>query len=214
MAGGRVPDLLSAAAARYGLALDAQALGRLERYVALVMRWQRIANLTAAGDAATFVREHVVDCLAVVPALADGALLDVGSGAGLPGVVIAICQPERPVTLLEARAKRARFLTQVAIELGLTRVSVVNARAESWRPAAPCAAIISRAFGSLAEFARATAGAQGPQTLLYAMKATLDAAELAACPGARRIALEVPGYRERCLVVMPAVALGARPDVP
>lgn len=202
MAAGNTKSVLAAAAERYALALADEQLERLERYVEMVFRWQRIANLTAAAGPASFVREHVVDCLAVLPHLPPGRLLDVGSGAGLPGIVIAVCEPVRPVTLLEARAKRARFLTQAAIELDLAAVDVVNARAERFRPAAPYAVIITRAFGSLADFAAVTSGAQGAATELLAMKAAVLADELTQVGPSRVIPLTVPGFRERQLVAI------------
>ncbi len=202
MAAESIRSVLQAAAERYALTLTTAQFERLERYVTMVYRWQRIANLTAASGPASFVREHVVDCLAVLPHLQAGRLLDVGSGAGLPGLVIAICDPERPVVLLEARAKRARFLTQAVIELGLASVEVVNLRAEQFEPAQPCAVIVARALGALSEFAAVTRAAHSSTTLLYAMKAGVDADELAQVGAARVIPLVVPGYRERHLVVM------------
>lgn len=204
MAADSIRGVLAAAAERYGLGLDAAALDRLEQYIALIFRWQRIANLTAAKRPASFVREHVVDCLAVVPHLGDGSVLDVGSGAGLPGLVIAICEPERAVTLLEARAKRVRFLTQAVIELGLRRVAVSAGRAEDFRPPEPYDWIIARAFGSFSEFARVTRSAQGPGTQLVAMKAAIAPTELAEFDAAtiEIKKLDVPGMRERHLLLL------------
>lgn len=201
-----VREVLAEAAARYGLALAPSQLEQFERYIAMVMRWGQVANLTGAATALAFAREQLVDSLAVVPYAGSGRLLDVGSGNGLPGVVLAIARPDLAVTLLEPRAKRARFLTQVRIELALPNVEVVCARVEDHRPAAGYDALIARAFAALPEFITASRTLRGPHTRLLAMKGQLDEAELAACglPEAmlKVIALDVPGYAERHLVVV------------
>ena len=177
-------EALDAAAAAVGVELAPAARDALLAYAALVIRWQRVANLTGAHTAAAFVREHVVDCLAVVPYLGVEPLLDVGSGAGLPGVVIALARPELDVTLLEPRGKRARFLRQAAIELALPRVGVVQARVEAHRPATGYGQITSRAVGSLVDFVATTAHLlAGAPARRLAMKATVDADDLAAAKG-------------------------------
>ncbi|MGR8919786.1 MAG: 16S rRNA (guanine(527)-N(7))-methyltransferase RsmG [Gammaproteobacteria bacterium] len=199
-------EALDAAAAALAIELAPAARDALLAYAALVLRWQRVANLTGAPTATAFVREHVVDCLAVVPHLGAGALLDVGSGAGLPGVVIALARPQLEVTLLEPRGKRARFLRQAAIELGLARVSVVQARAQAYAPAVGYAQIISRAVGSLAGFVTSTTHLlANASARRYAMKSRVDAADLAAAEAAagpaQIVRLAVPGKAQRSLVV-------------
>lgn len=202
--------LLAQAAASYGFGLSDAQLDQLDRYSAMVMSWGRVANLTGAASVLAFAREQVVDSMAVVPHAGTGRLLDVGSGNGLPGVVLAIALPELAVTLLEPRAKRARFLTQVRIELALANVEVVCARVEDHRPLLAYDTLIARAFAALPEFVTASRGLRGPGTRLLAMKGQLDRAELAACglPTAALevIALDVPGYAERHLVVVDADA--------
>ena len=208
--------LLGDAAQGYGYRLSAEQCAQLAHYVTLTLRWGRIANLTGATSAMVFAREQVVDCLAIVPHAGSGRLLDVGSGNGLPGLVLAIVLPALVVTLLEPRAKRARFLTQVRIELGLANVEVVCARVEDHRPLHGYDTVLARAFGSLATLLAACRGLLGADTRLLAMKAHLAATELAECglPATRvhAIALDVPGYGERHLVVMDAAggaAVGA-----
>ena len=197
---------LSAAAAGYGVPLSEHQLEQLERYIAMVMSWGRVANLTGAGSALAFAREQVVDSLAVVPHVGHGRLLDVGSGNGLPGVVIAIARPDLAVTLLEPRAKRARFLTQVRIDIGLANVEVVCARVEDHRPAVRYDSLIARALAALPDFLAVTRGLRGPGTRLLAMKGQLLQAELEACALPAKalniINLKVPGYAERHLVVI------------
>jgi 16S rRNA (guanine527-N7)-methyltransferase len=199
-----VRAVLSRAAAALDIGLAEAGLEALEAYGALVGRWQHVTNLTGARDAAQFAREHVVDCLALAPHLTAGRVLDVGSGAGLPGIVIAIARPDLALTLLEPRARRARFLTQVAIELALPNVEVVCARAETYRGTDIYDYVVSRAFGSLAAFVAAVLPQCSPQTTLIAMKAAIDAADLMAAEQlvgpAAVVRLEVPGFANRHLV--------------
>lgn len=197
-----------------GLELDAGQVSQLLDYAHLVCKWQRIANLTGAGSPAQFVRDHINDCLAVVPSIGDGRLLDVGSGAGLPGVVIAIARPELEITLLEPRSKRARFLTQVCIDLKLARTTVIAERLEDFRPTSAYHQVTSRAFSSLADFVHACAALREAGAHLLAMKGALDGGEVAAASAlagpAAIIELRVPGFTNRHLVVFaPGSAAGS-----
>ncbi len=202
-----------AALATPGVSLDGRRCSELAAYARLVMKWQRIVNLTGASSAEQFVREHVADCLAVAPFIDAGRVLDVGSGAGLPGVVLALARPDLEITLLEPRARRARFLTQARIELALSNVEVVCARLESYQPQRPFNTIITRAFGSLAAFIDAAAALRGAGTRLLAMKAAPAVAEVVAAEAlagrAHIETLNVPGYSDRTLVIF-----GAAPAAP
>jgi 16S rRNA (guanine527-N7)-methyltransferase len=188
------------------LALDLPAGGsaQLMRYIALLEKWNRTYNLTAIRDPLEMVSLHLLDSLAVVPHLPgpvdDAALADVGSGAGLPGIPIAIARPEWRVTLNDANQKKSAFLRQAAIELGLPNVHVHEGRAETWQPAARFAVVISRAFAELAQFIAACAHLVAPGGVLAAM--TGAAPDAAAC---RVIALKVPLLdAQRHLVLCPA----------
>ena len=200
--------LLAAAAAGYELLLSDPQLDQLEGYIAMVMRWGRVANLTGAASALAFAREQVVDSLAVVNHVGSGRVLDVGSGNGLPGVVLAIARPDLMVTLLEPRAKRARFLTQVRIDVGLANVEVVCARVEDHQPLQNYHTLIARAFAALPELLVATCALRAPCTRLLAMKGQLATLELAACDlpttVVKTIELVVPGYADRHLLVIEA----------
>lgn len=211
MASADLESLLAAGATAVGVPLDADQVARLVAYVVLVERWQHVTNLTGATDARRFAAEHVVDSLAVAPHLGDGHLVDVGSGAGLPGVVLAIACPRARLTLVEPRARRARFLTQARIELGLANVTVFNERVEALHLSVPCDAVVSRALGSLADFLAAVAHLVGPATRVVAMKGAIDDAELAAaerCGGAATVVpLAVPGFAARHLVTFRPGAL-------
>jgi 16S rRNA (guanine527-N7)-methyltransferase len=138
--------------AELGIALDEPALQRLLDYLALLGKWNRVYNLTAIRDEERMVTHHLLDSLAVLPHLPPGALLDVGSGGGMPGIPIAVVQPARPVTVLDSNHKKGAFLKQAVMELELKNVKVAVERIEDHRPARPYEIVISRAFSDLADF--------------------------------------------------------------
>jgi len=167
-----------------GLALPATAIDQLLAYLQLLAKWNHTYNLTAIRDPLQGVSHHLLDSLAVLGALAGrpGALADIGSGAGLPGIPLAIAEPGRDVTLNDSSQKKAAFLRQAAIELGLRNVRVHLGRVQEWRPASRFAVVISRGFASLAEFIAACRHLVARAGVLAAMKGTLPSAELAALP--------------------------------
>ncbi|MEA2080474.1 MAG: 16S rRNA (guanine(527)-N(7))-methyltransferase RsmG, partial [Pseudomonadota bacterium] len=118
---------------------------KLAGFIGLLEKWNRVYNLTAVRDPRAMVVRHILDSLVVVPFLTQGNLLDVGTGAGLPGLPIAIARPEFPVTLLDANAKKLRFVRQAASELGLGNVEVVQSRMQEYQPARSFDMVISRA---------------------------------------------------------------------
>lgn len=190
---------------RLELAADAQQ--RLLDYLALIRKWNKVYNLTAVREEEKMVSHHLLDCLAVVPHVSAPRIVDVGSGAGLPGIPLATALPHSQITLLETSHKKATFLRQAVIELKLANVEVICERAEAWHPPAGFDVVISRAFSGLPEFA-ATAGhlcAKGG--MLAAMKGVYPHEELAQLPSGVNlrnvISLSVPGLRaERHLVLM------------
>lgn len=124
-------DLLVATAARFGVMVDRATLERLDVYVDLLAVWNSRIRLTGARDTGEIVRKHVIDCLALIPLLpADGLVVDVGSGAGFPGLVVAAARPARQIALIEARRRRASFLGEAARSIGLDRTTVYPLRAE------------------------------------------------------------------------------------
>src|SRR2546423_11151176 len=164
------------------LELPAPATKQLLHYVALLGKWNRTYNLTAIRDPLAMVSHHLLDCLAVLPHLPipdHGTLADAGSGAGLPGIALAIARPSWRVALAEANAKKAAFLRQATIELALRNVEVHEVRVETWQPAELFFGVISRAFAELEAFAAACAHLLLPQGWLAAMKGRLPRAELA-----------------------------------
>lgn len=166
------------------LALPAGAADRLLAYVELLTKWNRTYNLTAIRDPLEMIGLHLLDSLAVLahlPVSDGGALADVGSGAGLPGIPLAIARQEWRLTLNDSNQKKAAFLRQAAIELGLRNVEVHEGRAEQWRPAALFQVVISRAFADLGEFIAKCRHLVAPGGTLAAMKGAAPAALEAGC---------------------------------
>ena len=194
------------------MALPAGARAKLDAYLDLLAKWNRVYNLTAIRDRQKMESHHVADALAVLPHLPGAAglrLLDVGAGGGVPGVPIAIAQPGWQVVLVEANGKKASFLTQAVIELCLRNVAVAASRVEDYTSDAPFDVVISRAFadlGTFASLARAHVSAHGA---IVAMKGAVPEDEIAALPAGIVVtatpALAVPGLdAERHLVIMRA----------
>ena len=165
------------------LALPASARQKLVAYLELLAKWNKTFNLTAIRDPLQMVSHHVLDSLAVLGALPAGHLADIGSGAGLPGIPIAIAEPERPVVLVEANHKKSSFLRQAVIELGLANSAVHVGRAEAWLPIERFAVVISRAFAELAEFIACCRHLAAAGGVLAAMKAGYPHDELARVTG-------------------------------
>ena len=183
---------------------------KLLDYVALIAKWNRVYNLTAVREPEKMLSLHVLDSLAVAPHLAGRTLLDVGSGAGLPGIPLAIVRPGLEVTLLDSNRKKTTFQQQALIELGLANARAVNSRAESWKPPSLFDIVISRAFSALAEFVAAAGKLCAPEGTLVAMKGVYPHEELARVPAAYAVRdvrrLDVPGIAaERHLVFVTRV---------
>ena len=195
--------------AQLGLELSSQQRSQLLAYQALIAKWTKVYNLTAVRDPLEMVTHHLLDSLAVILPLGEkampGNLLDVGSGAGLPGVVIAICCPDINVTCVDAVAKKATFIKQAALELKLQNLAGLHARVENVEQ--PFDVICSRAFASLSDFTQWSSNALAPSGVWMAMKGKHPAQELAALPKTIDVfhveQLRVPDLdAERCLVWM------------
>ncbi len=204
------PAALRAGAAALGLELAPEQERQLLDYLALLQKWNRVYNLTAVTDPAAMLTHHILDSLSVVAPLrrqAPGAvrLLDVGSGGGLPGVVVAICCPDVQVDCVDTVGKKAAFIQQAAGSLGLRNLRGVHARAEAVQGAYDVVA--SRAFASLADFVRLTRHALRPGGVWMAMKGKRPNDELAALPADVAVfhveQLRVPSLdADRCIVWM------------
>lgn len=190
-----------------GIALPAAAQEKLLAYATLLYKWNKTYSLTALREDDKAVSHHLLDSLAVLPFLPPGHLLDVGSGGGMPGIVLAIARPELPVTVLDSNAKKSAFLQQAAIELDLPNISVHGGRVEQYHPAKGFSAITSRAFSELADFVGLSRHLLADGGCWLAMKGLWPHAEIERLPPDVAVAavhrLCVPGVvGERHLVVM------------
>lgn len=195
------------------LELDDQQVGQLLDYLALIGKWTKVYNLTAVRDPAEMMTLHILDSLAAIAPLKrhlqqaglgqGGRLLDVGSGAGLPGVVMAICCPGLDVSCVDTVAKKAAFIKQAALALKLPNLHGLHARVENI--AQPFDVICSRAFASLPDFTQWSAAALAPAGVWMAMKGRHPADELALLAPTLEVfhveQLQVPGLEaERCIL--------------
>ncbi len=195
-------------AARLGLALSERQAEQLLAYSALILKWNKVYNLTALRDPASVLTHHLLDSLAIVAPLAreragPATLLDVGAGAGLPGVVVAIMRGNIDVTCLDAVAKKTAFVQQVAAELKLNNLRGLHARVESL--AGSFDVVSSRAFASLEDFFSGSRQLLADEGIWMAMKGRAPGGELAALPADIDVfhveQLDVPGLdAERCVV--------------
>jgi 16S rRNA (guanine527-N7)-methyltransferase len=210
----RLDEPLSASASQLGLHLSDIERQKLLGYIALIERWNRVYNLTALRDPLEMLTHHLLDSMAIVKPLAQGlggraspSLLDVGSGAGLPGVILALLRPDWQVTCVDAVAKKATFIRQAAAELELPNLGAVHGRVEARQTLGNQRfdLITSRAFASLSEFIRLTRPLLAPGGVWAAMKANLSDAERMQVPTEVSVfhveQLQVPRLdAARCLV--------------
>ena len=196
--------------AALGLTLDGAQQQQLLAYLDLLVKWNKVYNLTAVREPEQMLTQHLLDCLAIIQPLKQRmpqlkTLLDVGAGGGLPAVVLAIACPDVAVTAVDTVAKKAAFIQTVAHALGLPNLKGVHARVEDLT--GPHDLITSRAFASLVDFVQGSRQALAPEGVWMAMKGRHPADELAALPEGVRVeqvqTLEVPGLdAERCVVWM------------
>ncbi|PMS22665.1 16S rRNA (guanine(527)-N(7))-methyltransferase RsmG [Trinickia dabaoshanensis] len=188
-------DLLHAGTSELGVALSGEQFERLVDYVALLAKWNAVYNLTAIRDPRQMLIQHILDSLSIVPHLAARSgrtILDVGSGGGLPGIVLAIALPERNVTLNDIVQKKSAFQAQAKAQLKLDNLSVVTGRVENLRPGIEVPgkfdAIVSRAFAELADFVTLARHLVSEQGSIWAMKGVRPDAEIERLPAGARAA--------------------------
>ena len=191
------------------LALDDAAIERLLDYVALLERWNAAYNLTAVRDPAEMVTRHLLDSLAIAPHVTGATLADLGSGAGLPGVPLAIVAPEREILLVDSNGKKARFLREAVRKLALAKTRVAESRVENAEGTFDC--ITARAFASLGDMLAWGGHLLAPDGRWLALKGRFPDDELAGIPTAfeveKTIELKVPGLdAERHLVILKRTA--------
>jgi 16S rRNA (guanine527-N7)-methyltransferase len=175
-------EMLTQGAHALGVPLQASATEKLLAYLELLGKWNRTYNLTAIREPEKMLTHHVLDSLSALPHLPAGALADVGSGGGLPGIPLAIARPDQQFVLNDANTKKAAFLRQAQIELALPNVRVHEGRTETWQPAPRFDGVITRGFAALAEFVASCRHLLSPGGVLLAMKGMLPEAELQALP--------------------------------
>ena len=195
-------QLLITGLAALNLAIDDDKINRLLSFIKLIEKWNKAYNLTAIRDREAMVSLHLLDSLAILPYVEGQRVIDIGTGAGLPGIPLAICLPETEFTLLDSNAKKTRFVQQAALELKLKNVSVCHSRVEQFHPEQAFDMVITRAFAGLPEMLGLTAHLLNKQGILLAMKGQKPGAELEQMAVKKSvIPISVPGIdAERCLV--------------
>jgi len=202
---------LSSGLNQLGLNCSLAVQARLRDYIYLIDKWNRVYNLTSVRNPAEMVTRHILDSLAVLPYLRGSRVLDVGTGAGLPGIPLAIVDkeqhPEREFVLLDSNSKKTRFVQQVITELELGNVRVVHERAENYCPANKFDVVVSRAFASIADMLNNSGQHCSDDGVLLAMKGAKPVTELQELPANYSVEavhqLEVPGLEgQRHLVCL------------
>lgn len=166
-------------------------------FVHLLAKWNAAYNLTAVRDPQEMITRHLLDSLVLLPYVQGPRVLDIGTGPGLPGIPLAVARPDCAFTLLDANAKKTRFVTQAVGELGLKNVEVVQERVENYRPVEKFDTLVARAFSSIADMLNNARHLCAPGGRFLAMKGVYPEAELAAIPAdfavSEVVALKVPG---------------------
>jgi 16S rRNA (guanine527-N7)-methyltransferase len=192
-----------------GLPATGPLSGQLARFVALLHKWNQAFNLTGVRDPREMAIRHVLDSLSARPFLAGGRVADVGCGAGLPGIPLALAEPGRQFTLLDSGFKKIRFVRQAVAELGIPNVTAEHRRVEDFHPAVPFDTVTCRAFTSLADFVEGSGHLAGTGGRLLALKGRHPRDELSALPPDWRAtvtAVTVPELAaERHMVVLERV---------
>jgi 16S rRNA (guanine527-N7)-methyltransferase len=195
-------DVLVTGLVDLGISATEQQINLLLAFVCLIEKWNKTYNLTAIRNREEMLRLHILDSLSVLPFTLGKNIIDVGTGAGLPGIPLAIFMPDVQFTLLDSNAKKTRFVQQVVLELKLKNVKVVHARAEQLKKAGEFDAVLSRAFASLHDIMQWTDYLLQAEGVLIAMKGQVPVAELEQLERVYSVAsIVVPGIdAERCVV--------------
>jgi 16S rRNA (guanine527-N7)-methyltransferase len=200
-------DTIQKGAQQMGASLSDETIQTLVNYLAMLEKWNKAYNLTAIRDVEQMISLHLLDSLATLPFIKGDNIIDVGTGPGLPGMVLAICYPEKQFTLLDSNGKKTRFLTQVKMELGIQNVTVANERVEKHAFQGTYDHVISRAFASLQDMINWTLPLPKDTGNFLAMKGVYPSEEIAALPKEVELVsvepLNVPSVQaERHMVVM------------
>jgi len=194
--------ILASGIASLNLSMTDEKIDQLLGFIKLIEKWNKAYNLTAIRDREEMARLHILDSLAIAPHVEGKRVIDIGTGAGLPGIPLAICLPEINFTLLDSNAKKTRFVQQVVLELKLKNVEVLHSRVENYHPEKTYDAVLTRAFAGLSDIVKLTAHLLAKEGVLLAMKGQNPDAELAGIAAKKSVvSVSVPGTDiERCLV--------------
>ncbi|MCO7226613.1 16S rRNA (guanine(527)-N(7))-methyltransferase RsmG [Pleionea sp. CnH1-48] len=165
-----------------GLDVTKEQLQQFERIIEQLIKWNKAYNLTAIRDPQQMIITHLLDSLAIAPFMAQGRLLDIGTGPGFPGIPLAIYEPKRDYSLLDSNGKKTRYLKQLVYDMSLSQVSVVDTRVEEWQPDTLFDVIVSRAFASLEKMVSLSHHLLAETGVWQAMKGEYPEQELAALP--------------------------------
>lgn len=203
-------DTLLAGLAQLNLAIDAAQIDQLLTYIHLIEKWNKAYNLTAVRDIHEMVTTHLLDSLAILPHVHGTRIADIGTGAGLPGIPLAICRPDWQLSLVDSNSKKTRFVQQAVLELKLGNVEVVHARVENLQPAVAFDTVLCRAFASMPDIVRLCRHLLTASGQILAMKGQIPHEELMQiAEDYQVIPVRVPGIEaERCLVKMETVLNG------
>src|SRR5512134_2826127 len=207
MAGDVLKARLVAGAQEQGIALDAVQAAALMRLLTELREWNSRFNLTAIREPADMVDKHLLDSLSVQPYLHGRRIADIGTGAGFPGLPLAVVNPRRQFTLIEATGKKVQFVRHAIEALGIENAEIIQARSETWRPRAPFDSVIARALGKVADFIRVAGHLCARDGRMLAMKGRHPTGEIEDLPRGWRVRalhdLHVPGLAAaRCVVVI------------
>lgn len=192
-------------AAALGVSCELQTLSKLSHYIEELLKWNRHFNLLGMNEVDGIKSKHILDCLAVSPFLSGQTILDVGTGAGLPGIPLAIVNPDKHFVLLDSNGKKTRFLFQVKVALGLSNVTVENCRIENYQSTQQIDIVMSRAFASLRDMVDLSQHLLGDKGQWVAMKGRYPEQEIAELPSSAQVIgtekLSIPGEEgERHLI--------------
>lgn len=204
------------AAGSFGTPLAPASADRLLKLIDELLRWNRTYNLTAITRRDEMITHHLLDSLSVQSALRGATVADVGTGAGFPGLPLAVVEPQRRFTLIDSNNKKVRFVSHAAHLLGLSNVEAVHSRSESFKTTKPFDTVIARAFAALPELLKLVTPLCGPQTRVLAMKGKRPDEEIAGVPSSWRVLevrpLRVPGLNEERHLVTLQRAEGTQHD--
>jgi 16S rRNA (guanine527-N7)-methyltransferase len=195
--------------AALNLEISEDKVAKLLRFIDLITKWNKAYNLTAIKDKQGMVDLHLLDSLTVIPYLEGSRIIDIGTGAGLPGIPLAICLPDTAFTLLDSNAKKTRFVQQAVLELKLTNVQIIHSRSEEYQPTQLYSTVLTRAFAELPDIIASTRHLLAENGKMIAMKGRCPESELAKITAKKSvIPVQVPGVEaERNLVCITNIGL-------